>query len=196
MAKDSRFGQGVPLSRQFRGGFSVGEIQRLGRLRAKALLSVQSTASKYSIGDTPPLAISLPERCPVCEGDALAEAASVSLKNLPKRTRAACPQRSSCQNPRFSFLYFLKFPFKQPINNYITGQCNAHNIIVPCHQKLQYQLSMQHSSLVLGKEMPLMRIEAYNQIIQNYKSTMPAKAKSIASTDGRDQVQSSRRGSD
>ena len=85
MAKDSRFGQGVPLSRQFRGGFSVGEIQRLGRLRAKALLSVQSTASKYSIGDTPPLAISLPERCPVCEGDALAEAASVSLKNPPQK---------------------------------------------------------------------------------------------------------------
>ena len=85
MAKDSRFGQGVPLSRQFRGGFSVGEIQRLGRLRAKALLSVQSTTSKYSIGDTPPLAISLPERCPVCEGDALAEAASVSLKNPPQK---------------------------------------------------------------------------------------------------------------
>ena len=41
-----------------------------------------------------------------------------------------------------------------------------------------------------------MRIEAYNQIIQNYKSTMPAKAKSIASTDGRDQVQISSRGYD
>ena len=41
----SWFGKDIPLSRQFRGGFSRGEIQRLGRLHVKALLNVQSNTS-------------------------------------------------------------------------------------------------------------------------------------------------------
>ena len=41
----SRFGRAIPLSRQFRGGFSRGEIQRLERLHVKALLNVHSFTS-------------------------------------------------------------------------------------------------------------------------------------------------------
>ncbi len=44
-ANVSWFGCAIPLSRQCRDGFSRGEIQRLGRLRVKAILSVHSTTS-------------------------------------------------------------------------------------------------------------------------------------------------------
>ncbi len=76
VANDSSFGCGIPLSRQFRGGFSIGEIQRLGRPAREGFPERATYHVPYPIGTMPPLAISSPERCPVCVGDAAPEAAS------------------------------------------------------------------------------------------------------------------------
>ncbi len=77
MAETSCFRQAIPLSRQFRSGFNGSEIQRLGRLRMKALLNAHSTVLYFLSGDTPPLAVSLLECCSVCVEDGLPKSASV-----------------------------------------------------------------------------------------------------------------------
>lgn len=67
----------MPLSRQFRSGFSRGKIQRFGRIAREGSPERAMYHIQYPIGRLPPLAVSPPERCPVCVGDGAAELASV-----------------------------------------------------------------------------------------------------------------------